>query len=74
MLRRECAKLPRCTVEDGLIAIVTDMDEVYPQLPHFGLEDIAAIAQFMLDRCPLLNPLPQAGEEANESLHEFHVK
>ena len=37
-------------VEDGLIAIVTDMDEVYPQLPHFGLEDIAAIAQFMLDR------------------------
>ena len=50
VLRRECAKPPRCTVEDGLIAIVTDMDEVYPQLPHFGLEDIAAIAQFMLDR------------------------
>jgi len=50
VLRRECAKPPRCTVEDGLIAIVTDMDEVYPQLPHFGLEDIAAIAQFVLDR------------------------
>src|ERR1039458_7192751 len=49
VLRRECAKPPRCTVEDGLIAIVTDMDEVYPQLPHFGLEDIAGIAQFMLD-------------------------
>jgi len=33
-----------------LVAIVTDMDEVYPQLPHFALEDIAAIAQSMLDR------------------------
>ena len=52
VLRRECAKPPRCTIEDGLIAIVTDMDEIYPQLPHFGLEDIAAIAQFMLDRAP----------------------
>ncbi len=50
VLRRACARPPRCRVEDGLIAIVTDMDEVYPQLPHFGLEDIAAIAQFMLDR------------------------
>jgi hypothetical protein len=25
------------------------------------------------DRFPHLNPLPQAGEEANESLREFHV-
>lgn len=49
VLRRECGKPPRCSVEDGLIAIVTDMNEVYPQLPHFGLEDIAAITQFMLD-------------------------
>ena len=52
VLRRERAQPPRCTIEDGLIAIVTDMDEVYPQLPHFGLEDIAAIVQFMLDRAP----------------------
>lgn len=50
VLRRECAKPPRCAVEDGLIAIVTDMDEIYPQLPHFGLEDIAAISQFILER------------------------
>ena len=49
VLRRECGKPPRCSIGDGLIAIVTDMDEIYPQLPHFGLEDIAAIAQFMLD-------------------------
>lgn len=52
VLRRENGKPPRCTIEDGLVAMVTDMDEVYPQLQHFGLEDIAAIAQFMLDRMP----------------------
>ncbi len=50
VLRRENGKPPRCAIEDGLIAIVTDMHEVYPQLPHFGLEDIAGIAQFILDR------------------------
>jgi molybdopterin-guanine dinucleotide biosynthesis protein B len=50
VLRRECAKPPRCMIDDGLIAIVTDMEEIYPQLPHFGLEDVAAIAQFLLDR------------------------
>ena len=50
VLRRECAKPPRCTLEDGLIAIVTDMNEIYPQLPHFGLEDIASIADFILKR------------------------
>ncbi|MDP2759293.1 MAG: molybdopterin-guanine dinucleotide biosynthesis protein B [Sideroxyarcus sp.] len=48
VLRRACAKPPRCVIEDGLVAIVTDMDEIYPQLPHFGLEDISAIAGFML--------------------------
>jgi molybdopterin-guanine dinucleotide biosynthesis protein B len=50
VLRRECGKPPRCAVEDGLIAIVTDMDEIYPQLPHFGLEDVSGIVQFILDR------------------------
>lgn len=50
VLRRACAKPPRCTIESGLVAIVTDMDEVYPQLPHFALEDIAAISQFILER------------------------
>jgi molybdopterin-guanine dinucleotide biosynthesis protein B len=52
VLRRECAKPPRCAIEDGLIAIVTDINEVYPELPHFGLEDVAAIARFILDRRP----------------------
>lgn len=49
VLRGECAKPPRCSIADGLIAIVTDMNEVYPQLPHFALADIGGIVQFMLD-------------------------
>lgn len=48
VLRRECGKPARCSIEDGLIALVTDMDEVYPQLPHFGLEDVSGIADFVL--------------------------
>lgn len=48
ILRRECGKPPRCAIEDGLIAIVTDMDEVYPQLLHFALEDIAGLANLLL--------------------------
>jgi molybdopterin-guanine dinucleotide biosynthesis protein B len=50
ILRRECGKPPRCGIEDGLIAIVTDMDEIYPQLPHFALDDIAGLADFLLER------------------------
>ena len=50
VLRRECGKQPRCAVEDGLIAIVTDSDEVYPQLPHFGLEDVVRIADFIIEQ------------------------
>lgn len=49
VLRRACGKAPRCLIEDGLIAMVTDMDEIYPELPHFGLEDISGISRFMLD-------------------------
>jgi molybdopterin-guanine dinucleotide biosynthesis protein B len=52
VLRRACDKPPRCAIEDGLIAIVTDMDEVYPQLPHFGLEDVKGIVDFILQRAP----------------------
>jgi len=48
VLRRACDKPPRCAAEDGLIAMVTDMDEIYPQLPHFGLGDIAEIVDFIL--------------------------
>ena len=48
VLRRACDKPARCAVEDGLVAMATDMDEIYPQLPHFALDDIAGIAQFVL--------------------------
>jgi molybdopterin-guanine dinucleotide biosynthesis protein B len=48
VLRVACGKPPRCNVEDGLIAMVTDGVEVYPQLPHFGLEDIASIADYII--------------------------
>jgi molybdopterin-guanine dinucleotide biosynthesis adapter protein len=50
VLRRACGKPPRCQIADGLIALVTDMPEVYPELPHFGLEDIKGIIQFLLER------------------------
>ena len=50
VLRRACDQPPRCAVEDGLIAMVTDMGEVYPQLPHFGLEDVGGIVDFILQR------------------------
>ena len=49
VLRRECSAVPRCSIEDGLIAMVTDMDEVHPQLPHFALDDISKIIQFMME-------------------------
>jgi molybdopterin-guanine dinucleotide biosynthesis protein B len=48
VLRRECSTIPRCAVEDGLIAMVTDVGDAYPQLPHFSLDDINGIVQFML--------------------------
>ena len=50
ILRRACGKAPRCTLEDGLIAIVTDMAEVYPELPHFALDDVAGLADFLLSQ------------------------
>ena len=52
ILRRACEKPPRCALEDGLIAIVTDMDEVYPQLPYFAHDDIAGLADFILSQRP----------------------
>lgn len=50
VLRRDCGKPPRCTLEDGLIAIVTDCPEIYPQLPHFALDDVAGLADFLLQQ------------------------
>ena len=50
VLRRERGKPPRCALGDGLIAIVTDMDEVYSELPHFALDDVVGLADFLLQR------------------------
>jgi molybdopterin-guanine dinucleotide biosynthesis protein B len=58
VLRRECARPPRCAIADGLIAIVTDIDEVYRELPHFALDDIAGLADFLLERAGLAGFLP----------------
>ena len=48
VLRRACDRPPRCAIGDGLIAIVTDVGEAYPELPHFALEDVAGLADFVL--------------------------
>ena len=50
VLRRECGKPPRCALADGLIALVSDCPEVYPELPHFALDDAAGLADFLLAR------------------------
>lgn len=48
ILRRATGKPPRCSVADGLIALVTDCPEVYPELPHFDLDDVHSVADFLL--------------------------
>ncbi len=52
VLRRDCSSSPRCAVEDGLIAMVTDIGEAHRQLPHFALDDIGGIVKFMLEYSP----------------------
>ena len=48
VLRRANGRPPRCTPEDGVIALVSDCAEVYPELPHFALDDFAGVADFLL--------------------------
>ena len=46
--------------------MATDVEEVYPQLPHFALDDINGIVQFMLDRTLYSNSIlkvKQGGDE-----------
>ncbi|SDI36940.1 molybdopterin-guanine dinucleotide biosynthesis protein B [Propionivibrio dicarboxylicus] len=50
VLRRDCGKPARCTPADGLIALVTDSPETYPELPHFALDDVDGVADFLLGR------------------------
>lgn len=48
VLRRAHSVTPRCTPADDLIALVSDVAEVYPALPHYALDDISGIVAFML--------------------------
>ncbi|MEF8761052.1 MAG: hypothetical protein V5B36_15430 [Candidatus Accumulibacter sp. UW25] len=41
---------PALRHREGLIAMVTDQEEVHPQLPHFALDDIDGLARFLLER------------------------
>ena len=66
VLRHECSALPRCIIDDGLIAMVTDVDEVYPQLPHFSLDDISAIVRFMLVYLPDSNSISKVKQGGDE--------
>jgi molybdopterin-guanine dinucleotide biosynthesis protein B len=50
VLRRACSATPRCTVEEGVVALVTDVDEAHPQLPHFTLDDVNGIIEFILQQ------------------------
>lgn len=50
VLRRACSATPRCTLDDGLIALVSDVAEAHPQLPHFALDDVSGIVEFILQQ------------------------
>lgn len=50
VLRRACSSQPRCTPDEGVVALVTDVDEVCPQLPHFALDDVDGIIAFILQQ------------------------
>ncbi|TAJ79837.1 MAG: molybdopterin-guanine dinucleotide biosynthesis protein B [Gallionellaceae bacterium] len=46
VLRAACSAVPRSG--EGVIALVTDVAAAYPHLPHFALDDVDGIAQFIL--------------------------
>lgn len=46
VLRAACNSLPRCTVQQGVIARVTDVVDADWCLPRFALDDITGIARF----------------------------
>ncbi|MBI5005883.1 MAG: molybdopterin-guanine dinucleotide biosynthesis protein B [Nitrosomonadales bacterium] len=52
VLRRECSATPRCQIGDGLIALVTDVAEVHAQLPHFALDDVNGVVEFIMNQAP----------------------
>ena len=54
ILRRAHNPVPRCTPADGVIALVGDVPEVYPDLAHFSFAEVGAVADYLLARCGLV--------------------
>ena len=48
VLRKARSTTLRCAIDDGLIAMVTDVESSM-RLPHFSLDDVAGIARFVTD-------------------------
>ena len=48
VLRAACSKVARCSVADGLIAMVTDVEASTPQIPIFVPDDVVGIAKFVI--------------------------
>lgn len=48
VLRKACNPNLRCANQEGLVGIVTDVELNNMQFPHFGLDDISNIAQFVM--------------------------
>jgi len=64
--RSKCCAVPATSrravpSRTGLVAIVTDMDEVYPQLPHFALDDVNGIVDFILQQAQQPSVQPSTG-------------
>lgn len=49
VLRKACNPVARCLPEQGLMALVSDMECSDPQLRYFKLSDIDGIAQYVID-------------------------
>jgi len=50
VLRAACSTVPRSS--EGLIALVTNVAEVHAHLPHFALDNVDGIADFILRLTP----------------------
>ncbi len=47
---------PRCELADNLIAMISDSAEAHPSLPHFSLDGIKSVADFLIARALLQQP------------------
>jgi molybdopterin-guanine dinucleotide biosynthesis protein B len=49
VLREACNPIARCLQESGLLALVTDMEQINSPLKTFHLSDINGIARYLMD-------------------------